>query len=345
MFRLMSLRDILIGMSVICFLAFTGCSQGEKNEDESRDGASLKSQAVQADPEEISALIEKLHEDTYFMPRMGISSKPGCGFSKTMLALKDIGPAVEPFLVEALDEGTSRYQASAIMVLAEVGQTPAVEKLESKVSRDSDDEVLLAAVTALGKLGDPKAGPVLLQTLQWDDKPKVRIEACKALGALECREAFESLIELLESRDPELRAMSFYALKEMSHRELFQGLLDRIEKSEGQKRILLIQVIGAAGSEAIPELSKLASFGHAQDVRCNAVIMLSRLVPESLDAMTGLLQETVDHDDARCFERLARTLANNRHPPALPVLEAALNSSDPAIKKLSDDLLRSWETG
>lgn len=293
--------------------------------------------------EEIGTLVTRLDEDPYRMPGMGMHSTPNCGFSPTMLALRDAGRVAEPRLLAALGDTTSpRTARSVVMVLGQVGGPESVSRLAQLLTTDGPEEILEGVATALGRLGDPSAGPALLRALTFADKPRARREAARALGELEITTALLPLSSLLDDPQSSVKAAAFWSLKRIARPATIPALVAEIQRSTGQRKLLLVQVLGSAGKDSIPALQQIVQGSPEQQTRGAASAMLARLVPDSLPVMTDLLAESIRSGDADVFETLGRQLVQSRHSPALPILKAGRAASNDRIHRVAEEQLEQW---
>ena len=94
-----------------------------------------------------------------------------------------MGPAAEPFLIDALGDQNSDVREAAARTLGRSGDSGAVRPLLRLLARDPEEEVREAAAQALGLLADPSAVPGLRAAVD-DRSHTVRFAAATALGSL-----------------------------------------------------------------------------------------------------------------------------------------------------------------
>ena len=94
-----------------------------------------------------------------------------------------MGPAAEPFLIDALGDPNSGVREAGARTLGRCGDSGAVRPLLRLLARDPEEEVREAAAQALGLLADPAAVPGLREAVA-DRSHAVRFAAATALGSL-----------------------------------------------------------------------------------------------------------------------------------------------------------------
>jgi HEAT repeat protein len=160
-------------------------------------------------------------------------------------------------LIDGLNDRDPETRIYALWALAEIRDPQALPAIISLTS-DEDRDIRKTAVYALGRIGDPAAVPALVDALG-DSAEDVRWNAALALAQLRDPRALGPLREMLDRT----RLDQFTALR------------------PDQKEIVMINAISAysdlAGSEAVPQLEKLADSDPSLRVRATARDALSRL--------------------------------------------------------------------
>jgi HEAT repeat protein len=160
-------------------------------------------------------------------------------------------------LIDGLNDRDPETRIYALWALAEIRDPKAVPAIVSLTS-DEDRDIRKTAVYALGRIGDSAAVPALVGALG-DSAEDVRWNAALALAQLRDPRALGPLREMLDRT----RLDQFTALR------------------PDQKEIVMINAISAysdlAGSEAVPQLEKLADSDPSLRVRATARDALSRL--------------------------------------------------------------------
>ncbi len=111
-------------------------------------------------------------------------------------ALKAIGEASVPSLLEGLQDPNWKIRLRSVEALAILGPPTAVQPLMTLIQQDSDTTIRQDAIRALGQIGDSQAVDLLLTSLH---NPSLRLPAIEALGNIRSSEAVPALITLVES--------------------------------------------------------------------------------------------------------------------------------------------------
>ena len=124
-----------------------------------------------------------------------------------------------------------------------------------------------------------------------------KVEAIHTLQGMECVEAVLQLVELLDHKEPDVRAAAMEVVATYRDAETFQGLIDELPKLKDQKqRALWIEVLGNAKiAKAQPVLSAIV----LEDRRATAAVKyrIARALgkigrPEAAAALRVLLQDS-----------------------------------------------------
>lgn len=183
------------------------------------------------------------------------------------------------------------------------------------------------AAAALGALADRAAVPALVAALA-DPDASVRREAARSLANLKDDRAVAGLVKLLSDADANARFYAAYALGEIKDPRAAEPLLRALSDPQWNVRD---QAAWALRELHRPELvPQLAATLQAPDADFPAVMWLLRqLGPEcTLDAVAGLLAAS----DAPTRLRALRTLADLKDPGRMPLLRAALDDRDAAVR-------------
>ncbi|MCC7448912.1 MAG: HEAT repeat domain-containing protein [Anaerolineae bacterium] len=132
-------------------------------------------------------------------------------------ALINIGRnAVQP-LIASLFHDNNILRELAADVLAEIGDTQAVQPLIKVMLEDTDEAVAQAATEALGKIGGDEAIESLVVATNHTN-PYVRLTAIEALGEISDRKVIQPLRALLDSEDEKIKNAAKNSLAKMNLR-------------------------------------------------------------------------------------------------------------------------------
>jgi HEAT repeat protein len=163
-------------------------------------------------------------------------------------------------LVEHLDTLSPARQILLLHVLGNRGETSALPAIIEAANSD-DDKILFAAVSVLGTLGDASVVPILLQTAV--------------------------------SGDEDLAIIARDSLALLGGKDVDNQLANRLQNSDGQERLVLVDVAGRRGiHQVIPLLLKYVSSADPE-LRNSAIDGLGMTVglkdfPQLLDQMLAM---------------------------------------------------------
>jgi HEAT repeat protein len=143
----------------------------------------------------------------------------------------------------------------------------------------------------LGTRGDTGALPVVLETAKSGAAP-VRLAAVRVLAKLGDVSAVPVLLETAVEAQGELAQAAQDSLAELAGDEVDAALVSQLPRSEGQRRLVLIDLAGMRGiASAVPALLKLAD-DDDQQLRTAAISALGLTV--GLDELPALVDRLVD---------------------------------------------------
>jgi HEAT repeat protein len=192
-------------------------------------------------------------------------------------ALRTIGKPATPLLIEAAQSKDSLQRWGAVAALGETGDPKAVPIL-LKVLKDEDENIRAVAAASLGKLQYARAARQLVSALA-DKSERVqahaewaleniaeraipaimegakgsaaRLRAFRLLGRLKAHQAVPILIDGLDDRRPEIRAVAAWALGEIGDRRAISALQKTLDDKEPQVRREGVVALGKLGAEDI----------------------------------------------------------------------------------------------
>ena len=139
---------------------------------------------------------------------------------------------------------------------------------------------------ALGQRGDRSALPVVLEAAKsgpWD----VRVSAVRVLAKLGDAGAVPVLLETAAEAQGELGSAARDSLVDLPGREVDATLEAMLAKSEGRKRLAVVELIGRRGiASAVPELKKLAD---GDDPQLSAASIGALGLTVGLDGLPALI--------------------------------------------------------
>jgi HEAT repeat protein len=279
-------------------------------------------------------------------------------------ALSQIGLEAKLALLAALADGDAKRRAGAALALGPLGDV--VAPLAQSLGKETDVAVRAALLTALGKSGGEPAQvvPLLAASVKDDNEAVsraainalagsrafrrpavaplgallkdanvlVRERAARALGRLG-PDAAEALPALLEAARANGGAPVFAdALAQVGPAAL-PALLAELKKSDTAGSEWILQTLRGFGAPALPVLSETLQ-ASSPALRIAAARTLAEMGPEAALAEKPLLTAAGDSDPAVQAAALRALVASRSESPRLrPLLEAALKSSSPELRK------------
>lgn len=201
---------------------------------------------------------------------------------------REINPETKARIVELTTDPDSKVCLRAARIVGDLRLSNAVTKLMEASSRELDDDVRAAQVSALGRLDDLSALPALIERLN-DDAPAVVGEAAISVGTLLRRGQqlppdSDQMISRIRDRyarlgppDNDLREKFLTAMAAIGARE-FRSIFER-EMTEGRTpRIRRAAIAGLAGYEdaAAAGLIRPLTFSPDAEIRLAAIDALGK---------------------------------------------------------------------
>ncbi len=250
-------------------------------------------------------------------------------------ALRKIGPAVAPLLVEHIRRLDIAVNAQRFgMLLSGFNADSQVESLLGLLRSSNMDSRRYAAVV-LGYLGHPRAVPSLAEALQ--DSSDVAEKAAFALGQIAgsvSNSAVPALIEALdEERDLRVRRNAAWALGEIGSNEAANTLIHASESRDTSLSIRSLESLGKmAYSPAAPHIVRaVAEKGPFWD---NHRTRLESALVSIFESSETTLGEYIAHPDADV--RLLAVRAAARSPQSfVEELSAAAKKGEYATRKVA----------
>ncbi len=155
--------------------------------------------------------------------------------------LVELDGAILPQLEEGLRSEDPATRESIAIVLGEVKDRRAVRPLLEAL-RDEERFVMTSAAS-LVQIGDPGSVEPLIEMLSSRNE-QVRLYAAYALGGLNDARAVEPLIGLLQDPDTSIRGVAAHALGVLGSREATRPLLDLLQDPSEHVRLTAVHALG-----------------------------------------------------------------------------------------------------
>ncbi len=209
----------------------------------------------------------------------------GGNTSVFMQAVREIGPAAVPVLIDALSDDDWRMRLTIINLLGEINDTEAVPAL-TEMLRDAEWRVRWRAADSLGRLADATAVPGLLALLG-DDTRDVRVSSAWALGKIGHPTAIPGLIRLLHDRGWRARWAAAEALWQIGP-DAVPPLLETLREVDEYVRRAAIRVLAMIGEPAIPALIRMLDDSN-WDARWAAAAALQEIGQPAVEGLIAAL--------------------------------------------------------
>ncbi len=206
------------------------------------------------------------------------------------IATEDLGAMVATYLTRERDP------LALIAIIECVGRVAADRNSEAlfALSRHTQEEVRIAALSALSRNGDRRITSSLGGLLE-DDDPKVRVKVVTALGQPKNVRAIRQLAEVLKNdRETTVRAAAARALGQVGSKQVIP-VLEQAMYDDASVRCQAVLALRRIGSEsALPILIERLR-DSAPEVRYNAVSALASLESrESIPEIVRLIEDSND---------------------------------------------------
>lgn len=202
--------------------------------------------------------------------------------------------------------------------------------LVSKLSAQSDVEIMTAMINTLGQIGSSQVAPVLVNYLREDWDSELIIAAANSLAKLGDRRAFTDLLRLLGHPDPAVRQAVIAALDSLGHPDLEKHIANLLSDPNPRVRESAVRIAGYfAFSDCIERL-----FASAEDederVRRAAIEHLPYL--EQNERAINLLKRVLFQETPKVRASAARALGEMEDPSVIPDLLRVLNDEDSWVR-------------
>ena len=258
-------------------------------------------------------------------------------------ALRKIGPAAVPALIEALASPNPTVKQAVAEALGAIGAEArnAVPTLINRLADEAEEDcVRREAALSLGRIGSQaeKAVPALTVAMA-DIDPTVSEAAARALGMLctEAAPAVPNLVEILRCGQPDMRAAAASALGNIgpqAHAAVSQ-LIRALQDEQRNVRLEAVEALGGIGpgaSAAVPALLR-AFRNRAADLGPRVAIVLGqigtqpeRTVPVLVNALAIDPEPAIREASAHALGEICPCASQ-----AIPALIEALEDQNEAV--------------
>jgi len=275
------------------------------------------------------------------------------------------GEAALAELIASLSSGKRLQAVGAQELLLKLGK-PAVAPLIALIRGQGQKDAHCLAAAALGALGDHRAAEPLLQLLNSPDA-RLRSASARALAAIGVRLAVEPVIGLLDDKDVAVRLSAAESLIVLGRVPPIAGLTALLNHSEPDVRSSAVRVlaqIDAVGAcEALVGVLKEDPDKQVREATAYGLASYGDLAADALKEALGDAEFYVRKaaaiglwkiHSARTLEVLAEAwrlsslryvllAAMRQHvlPDILPYLTAAVEDTDPEVRRLAADIV--WD--
>lgn len=286
---------------------------------------------------EIQELKKQIAEKPVDLYEMLKSTEP----SKRRGAVDAIGrkknSADAPVLIQALGDSDPGVKIAACDALGLMREQTATDKIILLLD-DGEPQVRQSACVALGYIGDPKAKPELIKRVNKDTSDSVRTQAILILGNMRSAEAVDSLIPLLQDKNPDIQLLSAQALGKIEDPKAAPAvkkcLTDTIPKLKsetdgfkiGQYKRLIAEAAKTSGklkdTSAESELKDLLS-NDDKSIKLAAAGALGQLGNKS---GLSVASELAKDENGMIRSQAVQTLGAIGDPASIPILEKLLET-------------------
>ncbi|OQA05119.1 MAG: putative lyase [bacterium ADurb.Bin374] len=222
-------------------------------------------EALSQPSEQVRDLIYETLKDfgTHSIPFLmeSLSSEYWMGRSLAARALAEMGSEAISPLTAALESQDKERRFWAVKILGQMREESALPEIR-KFLTDQDSEIRMAAVQALGGFPQADTVPMLVERFL-DPSWVVRREACRS--AVACgMPAVQALLNALGSVEEDVRYWALRALGDIRPAGIFPEIVKLLRDRSWTIRKTASDVLSTFGSEALVELTNLASEGDSE---------------------------------------------------------------------------------
>lgn len=152
----------------------------------------------------------------------------------------DSAEQVETRLLKALDNDDDPLVQRRALESLGYSSRPEVADLIEKAYSEDDNDWIASALYAMGRSADDRWAPLIVERLR-DPNIEVTREAARAAGELELSDALQTLAELLQDEDSELRLAAAWSLSQIGGEGVEDALEELLERTTDEDEIDLIE--------------------------------------------------------------------------------------------------------
>lgn len=254
--------------------------------------------------------------------------------------------SAEPMLRTALHDTDSRVREAAVYALCDLHELAAYQLL-AEVVRVDDDTMKMAAAWGLRDCQDLAALPVLEAVLTAED-PEIRVKGLEALGNSDVPGAIGIVRGALNDPEPDVKYAATLSLIELAGEQYLQELSGMIGRTKGvtlqqilrgffhATNYLKIDVSQTAAADLMIDALEAALFDDLPDARKAAIWPLAWMHHPRMP--TVIRGAYIREKDSEVKAHILRVAVNLATDVGLELLQDALKSSDPQVKRQADKL-------
>ena len=168
---------------------------------------------------------------------------------------EDQGWTANGQLTRLMFDDNAQVRARAVLAMARVNDTLAIDSVRLVYLNDSDPKVRATAAFVYGAGLWRSGGPHVLESLERDDNPIVITETLQAFGRLYLRDEYERVLPFLHHEDPAVRAQALRTLDLVNRRDdtvdsLIAMVKDPSREVQWSALFSLLRVRSEAGAKA-----------------------------------------------------------------------------------------------
>jgi HEAT repeat protein len=161
-------------------------------------------------------------------------------------ALVEMGESALEVLFEALESSkNSKVRYKSVWVMGKIRDNRAVKPLGQALLTDPDEAVREWSASSLEAIGNVDAVPFLVEAMRFDSVQSVQLRASKALWMLG---AAETLMELLDDPDIQVRRMAINGLGRLKCEEAIEKVASHLKDDDAEVRRRVAWFFGQIGA-------------------------------------------------------------------------------------------------
>ncbi len=255
------------------------------------------------------------------------------------------GNKAVPILARVARARDPRVRSTIIDILAASGlRGEAALQVCIQFLNDPDSRVRRSAIAGLEQLSDPESEQFLEHALELLPDPDVEVRAqvipplVRSGDFFYLASAIQSLSQLVEDENPELRARGVRVLGQVGNARFIRNLAQYLDDPDGQVRLEAVTAIETLSREKVPGRTAALTVEHlstladdpVEQVRRAAVTILRRIdLQEAHQVLVRFLADPAPQIREATADALVQVGA-----PIIPILSPALDAADPQQRKM-----------